>query len=330
MTALKSPRPDLTAIDSALRTLEAERDGIEALREAVANGLGPAFVEAVGLAAAARGRIIVTGMGKSGHVGRKIASTFASTGTPAYFVHPGEASHGDLGMIRPEDVILALSWSGETNELGDLISYAKRYRVPLIAITANPESALGRQADVCLALPRAREACPNNQAPTTSTTMQMAMGDALAVALLESHGFSAMDFHAYHPGGRLGADLKQVRSVMHSGDRLPVVAEGAKMAEAIVIQSEKGFGCVMVVRPDGGLAGIVTDGDIRRHMGPDLLVRSVEEVMTRHPTVVSPGTLLGEALEIVEGRGISTLVVMEDGRPVGLIHVLDLLRAGVA
>jgi arabinose-5-phosphate isomerase len=318
------------AVRSALRTLEAERDGLEILRSAIAGSLGQGFARAVEIAAASKGRLIVTGMGKSGHVARKLAATLASTGTPALYVHPGEASHGDLGMIQPDDVIVALSWSGETRELSDIISYAKRFRVPIIAITADPDSALGRQANVCLTLPKAREACPNGLAPTTSTTMQLALGDALAVALLETRGFSPQDYHVFHPGGRLGAHLKQVATVMHVGERLPVVPPGTTMAEAIVVQSEKGFGCVIVTDGEGCLAGIVTDGDIRRHMGPDLLGMRVEDVMTRSPTVIDPGMLLGEALEIVESRGISALVVADSGRPVGLVHVLDLLRAGVA
>ena len=318
------------AIQSAVRTLEAERDGLDTLKDAIAGPVGQDFARAVEIASAARGRIIVTGMGKSGHVARKIAATLASTGTPAHYVHPGEASHGDLGMIQPEDVILAISWSGETRELGDIISYAKRFRVGLLAITSDPDSALGRQASVCLTLPKAREACPNGLAPTTSTTMQLALGDALAVALLETRGFSPQDYHVFHPGGRLGAHLKQVATVMHRGERMPLVPLGTSMADAIVIQSQKGFGCVVVVNGAGVLAGIVTDGDIRRHMGPDLLAKRVEDVMTRSPIVIGPGMLLGEALEIVESRQRSALVVVEAGQPVGLVHVLDLLRAGVA
>ena len=298
--------------------------------DAIGNGLGAPFAAAVALIAAAPGRVIVTGMGKSGHVGRKLAATLTSTGTAAYFVHPGEASHGDLGMIRPDDVIVALSWSGETGELSDLIAYAKRFRVALVAITARPDSTLGREADVCLAVPNAREACPNGLAPTTSTTMQLALGDALAIALLETRGFSASDFRVYHPGGRLGALLKQVRDVMHAGDRLPVVPLGTAMADAVVVQSEKGFGCVLVVDGTGRLAGIVTDGDLRRHMSPDLLARTVDEVMTRDPKAVSPDMLLAEALEFVETRKVAALPVVADGRPVGLVHVLDLLRAGAA
>ncbi|HEY8564178.1 MAG TPA: KpsF/GutQ family sugar-phosphate isomerase [Beijerinckiaceae bacterium] len=317
-------------IASALRTLATEQDGIAALIAALRNGLEAPFRAAVERLGAVQGRVIVTGMGKSGHVGRKIAATLASTGTPAYYVHPAEASHGDLGMIRPDDAILALSWSGETTELADLIAYAKRFRIVLVAITANEGSTLGRQADVCLALPKAPEACPNGLAPTTSTTMQLALGDALAVALLETRGFSALDFGVYHPGGKLGAQLKLVRDVMHTGERLPLVPVGASMSEAIAAISAKGFGSVIVVEPDGRLAGIVTDGDLRRHLRPDLPTLPVETVMTRAPRTIGPDALLAKALEIQETAKITALVVVEDERPVGLVHYLDLLRAGVA
>ena len=327
---LQVVEPRRAAIASALRTISTERDGLESLRRALAGPLGHAFTDAVEAIAAATGRIIVTGMGKSGHVGRKIAATFASTGTPSHFVHPGEASHGDMGMIRPDDVIVALSWSGETRELSDMIGYAKRFRVPLVAITARPDSALGGAATVCLTIPKAEEACPNGLAPTTSTTMQLALGDALALALLETRGFSAQDFHDFHPGGKLGAQLKQVRSVMHAGERFPKVATGTTMADAIVTQSRGGLGCVVVVGLDGALAGIVTDGDLRRHMAPDLLARKVDEVMSRNAATTRPETLLGEALEMLESRNISALVVVDAGRPVGLVKTLDLLRAGVA
>jgi arabinose-5-phosphate isomerase len=318
------------AVESALRTLGTERDGLGILIEAVGNGLGAPFEAAVELIVSAKGRVIVSGMGKSGHVARKIVATLASTGTPSHYVHPAEASHGDLGMIQPEDVILALSWSGETTELADLIGYAKRFRVPLVALTSSATSTLGRQADICLALPRAKEACPNGLAPTTSTTMQLALGDALAVALLERRGFTAEHFRVFHPGGKLGAMLKHVGDIMHTGDRLPIVPVGTLMADALVVQSEKSFGCVIVVDPNGDLAGIVTDGDVRRHMSGDLLGRRVEEVMTTTPTTVPPEMLLAEALEIVETRKRGALIVADGPRPLGLVHVLDLLRAGVA
>jgi arabinose-5-phosphate isomerase len=322
--------PARQAVVSAIRTLSTEREGLTALMDAIGDGLGDVFAAAVERLAGARGRIIVTGMGKSGHVARKIAATFASTGAPAHYVHPAEASHGDLGMIQPEDVIVALSWSGEARELADLIAYAKRFRVPLIAFTSNPDSALGRQADLCLTLPKAGEACPNGLAPTTSTTMQLALGDALAIALLERRGFTAEHFRVFHPGGKLGAQLKLVRDVMHVGERLPVVATGTLMGPALAVQSEKSFGCVIVVEADGRLAGIVTDGDLRRHLSNDLLSRAVDEVMTRSPLTIPPDMLLAEALEIVESKKKGALIVAEAGRPVGLVHVLDLLRAGVA
>jgi arabinose-5-phosphate isomerase len=254
----------------------------------------------------------------------------ASTGTPAHFVHPGEASHGDLGMIQPDDVILAMSWSGESSELADIIAYARHNDVKLIGITSRADSSLGVGAHICLCLPKAKEACPNGLAPTTSTTMQLALGDALAVALLESRGFTSQDFRRYHPGGKLGAQLRQVSAVMHTGDRLPLIQLGKMMSEAIVTISAKGLGCVIVVTPEAKIAGLVTDGDLRRHMAPDLLGRSVDEIMTKSPKTVTPDTLIAEALEIMESLKISSLVVVEDERPVGLIHILDLLRIGAA
>lgn len=322
-----SPSPALRA---ALQTIATERDGLEALREALAGPLAGAFTDAIARLAASTGRVIVTGMGKSGHVARKIAATLASTGTPAHFVHPAEASHGDLGMIQKDDAIIALSWSGETAELADLVRYSRRFAVALIAVTSNAESALGREADVCLTLPKAQEACPNGLAPTTSTTMQLALGDAIAVALLEGRGFSAQDFRVFHPGGKLGAQLKTVATIMHRGDELPVVAEGASAREAIAMMSAKGFGCVIVQGSDGALAGIFTDGDLRRHLGADLHKGPIDAVMTRRPTTITPDTLLAEALEIVDSRRHAALIVVEDNRPVGLVHVLDLLRAGAA
>jgi arabinose-5-phosphate isomerase len=330
MTTQTARAPAADPLASARRTLATERDGIGALEEAFAGELGARFAAAIELIAGAKGRLIVTGMGKSGHVGRKITATLASTGTPAHYVHPAEASHGDLGMIQPDDIILALSWSGETPELTDIVAYAKRFRVGLIAITSNPASTLARQADVALVLPRAQEACPNGLAPTTSTTMQIVLGDALAVALLEGRGFSAQDFRVFHPGGKLGAQLKLVRDVMHTGERLPLVTLGTQMGAAIEEISRKGFGCVLVADADGALAGIVTDGDLRRHWRADLASAPVEEVMTRKPRAVAPDALLAAALEIQESARITALPVVADGKPVGLVHYLDLLRAGVA
>jgi arabinose-5-phosphate isomerase len=313
-------------IKQGRRVLGVEADAIRAL----APRLGAEFVEACRLCLACTGRIVVTGMGKSGHVGRKIAATLASTGTPAYFVHPGEASHGDLGVISREDVIIALSWSGETVELKDLIDYAKRFRVALIAVTASVDSTLAKAADIALIVPAAREACPLGLAPTTSTLMQLALGDALAVALFESRGFTALDFKALHPGGRLGASLTFVRDVMHKGPKLPLVGCGTRMSNAVVEMSTKGFGCVGVIDADGALRGIVTDGDLRRHMRDDLLACDVDKVMTANPKTIRPDQLAAEALEQLNSGKVTALFVVEKAKPVGLVHVHDLLRLGVA
>ena len=317
-------------IASALRTLEAEASGISALSAALSDGLGPAAVSAVEIIRRAQGRLIVTGMGKSGHIGRKIAATFASTGTPAFFVHPGEASHGDLGMITPDDVIMALSWSGETVELKNLIDYSRRFRIGLIAVTAEADSTLGRAADVALVLPQAREACPHNLAPTTSSLMQLALGDALAVALLESRGFTELDFKALHPGGRLGAMLKFVRDVMRAGDDVPLAATGSLMSDAIVEMSAKGVGCVGIVSQNGQLIGIVTDGDLRRHMRPGLTEARVNEIMTQGPKTCRPDQLVSEVIEVLNASKITAIFVVENAKPVGVVHLHDLLRIGVA
>jgi arabinose-5-phosphate isomerase len=313
---LSSPRH----IESALRTLATEASGLNALSAAFGGGLGRSFAEAVEKIRAVGGRVIVTGMGKSGHVGRKIASTLSSTGTPAYFVHPGEASHGDLGVISDKsDVILALSWSGETAELRDLVNYANRFGVVLIAITSQENSALAQAADISLILPAAQEACPHGLAPTTSTLMQLALGDALAVALLESRGFTALDFKALHPGGKLGASLTFVRDIM-----------ATPMSSAIVEMSAKGFGCVGVEDGSGNLLGIVTDGDLRRHMRADLLSSKVDDVMTRNPKTARTDQLASEVLEHLNASNITALFVVENKKPVGLVHLHDLLRIGVA
>jgi arabinose-5-phosphate isomerase len=280
--------------------------------------------------AAAKGRVIVSGIGKSGHVGQKIAATFASTGTPAFFVHPSEASHGDLGMIRPDDVVLAISWSGETVELKNIITYSRRFAVPLISITSRGDSALGKASDTVLQLPRAKEACPHGLAPTTSTTMQLALGDALAIALLEAKGFTAHDFKVFHPGGSLGASLKYVGDVMHKGDLLPIVRDSDMMSDALLVMTAKSFGCLGIVDADGRLAGIITDGDLRRHMGESLLKARTVDIMTRTPKTVQPTMLAAEALEIINASRITALFVVERGRPVGIVHVHDLLRAGLA
>jgi arabinose-5-phosphate isomerase len=317
-------------VASALRTLDTERDGVAALAAAMCDGLGAPFVAAVETIRNARGRVIVTGMGKSGHVGRKVAATLASTGTPAFFVHAADASHGDLGMITSDDVMLALSWSGETEELKDLINYSRRFRIALIAVTSSADSTLGKAADVVLAMPESREACPHNLAPTTSSLMQLAIGDALAIALLESRGFTAVDFGVFHPRGQLGAALKFVRDIMHEGTAVPLIKRGAPMSEAIVEMSAKGFGCVAVTDGNGKLAGVITDGDLRRHMRGDLLQVPVDDVMTASPKVVRPDQLASEALQLLNSSKITALVVVEAGRPVGIVHFHDLLRAGLA
>jgi arabinose-5-phosphate isomerase len=324
-------RDDLgAAIASAARTLQLETEGLSALKAALASDLIDSFAAAVEVLRACRGRVIVTGMGKSGHVGLKVAATLSSTGTPSYFVHPSEASHGDLGMITRDDVIVAFSWSGETVELGNIVSYSRRFAVPLIAVTSNPRSTLAEAAELVLAMPHAKEACPHGLAPTTSTVMQLALGDCLAMALLDSKGFTARDFKALHPGGQLGARLKFVSDLMHKGDRLPLTAADAVMTEAIVVMTEKALGCLGVVDDNGFLKGIITDGDLRRHMGDGLLSRRAQEIMTPAPKTVSPDLLASAALEMINSSKITTLFVVENGRPVGIIHIHDLLRAGVA
>ena len=290
--------------------------------------MGPRSPEAVKTISAARGRVIVTGIGKSGHIARKIAATLASTGEPAFFVHPAEASHGDLGMVQTGDVLLAISWSGETAELAAIVTFAKRYAIPLIALTARADSTLARQADICLTMPEAAEACPNGLAPTTSTTMQLVLGDALAIALLEGRGFTALDFRALHPGGKLGAKLKHVREVMHTGDRVPRIAANARMAEAIVEMTSKGFGCVAVFEDAGRLAGILTDGDLRRHLKPNFsLDTPVSAVMTSRPRTITPDALVAEALEQISHK-IQALLVVERGHVVGIVNFHDLMGIG--
>jgi arabinose-5-phosphate isomerase len=280
--------------------------------------------------AAIKGRIIVTGMGKSGHIARKIAATMTSTGTPAHFVHPGEASHGDLGVITADDAVLAISNSGETAELSDIIAYCKRFSIPLIGMVRRKESKLVDAADIPLVLPEIPEASPTG-APTTSTTMMLALGDALAVALLERKGFTKEDFSAFHPGGKLGAAFMLVDALMHSGNELPLIGDCATMQEAILTMTAKRFGCVAVLSGKQHLAGVITDGDLRRHMQPDLLHKNVTEIMTKNPLTIRPGALAAEALNIMNARSITSLFVVNDEKkPVGIIHIHDCLRAGIA
>lgn len=280
--------------------------------------------------ASEHGRVIVSGMGKSGHIGRKISATLASTGTPSFFVHPGEASHGDLGMITRQDALILLSKSGETAELADIIAYSRRFGIPLIAITERKTSALGSAADVVLPLPLVGEACPLGLAPTISTTATLAIGDAIAVALLERRGFSATDFKTFHPGGKLGQRLLKVRELMHGAAEVPLVGSDVRMADALIVMTQKSFGCVGIVDAAGALAGIITDGDLRRHMSPDLLDMPTHAVMTANPKTVGPDTLAAEALGVMNDRKITSLFVVAEGKPVGLVHMHDCLRAGVS
>jgi arabinose-5-phosphate isomerase len=315
---------------SLVGAVDATREGLDQLLHALTHGrLGRDACAAVELMQGCTGRIIVAGLGKSGHIARKLAATFSSTGTPAYYLHPAEASHGDLGMIDKQDLVLALSWSGETGEFAGIFSYLKRFDVPLIAITAGEGSTLARHATVALVLPDVREACPLGLAPTTSSVLQLALGDALAIALVELKGFTAADFGVLHPGGRLGAQLKTVRDLMHTGERLPLVPAGTVMADAILEMSSKGFGIIGVLGTAGDLVGVVTDGDLRRHMTRDLMDRRVETVMSRNPVVVAPDVLAGAALTVMQARKIGVVFVVEQRQPTGVLHMLDLVRSGV-
>ena len=313
---------------SAKRTIDKE---VEALRM-MEDELDDNLVKALDIMQKTTGRIIVTGMGKSGHVGTKIAATLASTGTPSFFVHPGEASHGDLGMLTTDDSVIAISNSGETKELSDIIIYCKRYGIPLIAVTKNPDSALGRAGDVLLKLPDDGEACPLGLAPTSSTTATMVLGDILAICMLERKGFSKTDFKQRHPGGKLGAFLQKVSDLMHTGDEVPLIDENASMQEALLAMTSKMLGCVGIVDPSGRLEGIITDGDLRRNLSPQILTEKPSSVMTRNPQTIGPDVLAAEALGVMNntGKGITQLFVVQDGKPVGIIHMHDCLRAGVA
>jgi arabinose-5-phosphate isomerase len=319
------------SITSARKTLTIETQGMNALAAALDHDLGANLVCAVDVILKATGRVIVSGMGKSGHIARKIAATMASTGTPASFVHPAEASHGDLGMITTSDVVVMLSNSGESAELKDMLNYCARFSVPMIAITANATSTMGRAADITLQIPKVQEACPNGLAPTTSTLLQLALGDALAMALLEAKGFSADDFRNYHPGGKLGAQIKHARDIMHMGDELPLCSVGDKLRDAVPAMTERKFGCIGVKAANGNLVGMITDGDLRRHIGSDLWSRAVEDVMTHNPTTIHGDMLAAEVIELINTKRITAVfVVDENKKPTGLIHIHDLLREGVS
>jgi len=311
---------------AARRVLRLEAEALRNMSEA----LDGSFTEALEILFAVTGRVVVTGMGKSGHIARKISATLASTGTPSHYVHPAEASHGDMGMITRSDAVLALSNSGETPELGDLVDYCRRFRIPLIAITGKPGSTLASNSDCALILPAVAEACPMGLAPTTSTTAMLAMGDALAVTLLERRGFTTEDFQVLHPGGKLGRGLLRVDDLMHAGDELPLTGPDVAMSEVLLTMTNKRFGCVGVVDAGGHLAGIVTDGDLRRHMSKDLLSSTAGEVMTGSPKTIRLGALASEALGTMNDNAITTLFVVDAGAPVGILHIHDCLRAGIA
>lgn len=316
-------------INSAKHTVEKE---IEALKM-MEDNFDDSLTQALDLLQNTKGRVIVTGMGKSGHIGRKIAATLASTGTPSFFVHPGEASHGDLGMLTDEDTVIAISNGGESKELSDILVYSKRFGIPLIAITKNPQSSLGKAGDIILRLPDDGEACPLGLAPTSSTTATLVLGDVLAIALMERKGFSKTDYKQRHPGGKLGAILQKVSDLMHTGDDMPLVSEDTMLQDALVVMTAKMLGCVGVVDDKGVLKGIITDGDLRRWLSPDLLQKKVSDVMTKNPKTVGPDVLAAEALNIMNntGKGITQLfVVQDDNKPIGIIHIHDCLRVGVA
>ena len=322
-------------IDHAVRVLKEEAKALVALAEFT----GESFSKAVGTIHKMKqdgrgsGRVIVAGIGKSGHVARKIAATMASTGTPAYFVHPGEASHGDMGMITERDVVLMLSNSGENSELSDLIHYTRRYHIPLIGMTSNPESTLARYADITLLLPKVGEVCPNGLAPTTSTTMMIALGDALAVVLLERMGLTPEQYKVFHPGGKLGQRLMTVAELMVSGGDLPVVGEDCLMDEALLVLTQKNLGAVLVYDGDDVLLGIITDGDLKRHMAPDLLQKPVTQVMTKNPQSIDKNALAVEALDLMtkqQGHYITSLIVKDGTQACGMIRLQDCLQAGIA
>jgi arabinose-5-phosphate isomerase len=317
-------------IAAARRALKIERKALDRLIVELDGELGNALARAIDLIRAARGRTILSGIGKSGHIARKIAATLASTGTPAYFVHPAEASHGDLGMITADDVLLVLSNSGESPELKDLLNYSRRFAIPLIAMTARKAGSLAQAADVVLCMPQAEEACSIGLAPTSSTTMQLALGDAIAMSLLEDRGFDARRFKDFHPGGKLGAALKHVREIMHHGAAMPLCDERTPMSHALLIMTEKSLGCLGVLDADGRLNGIITDGDLRRHMSSDLLELTAGNIMTTTPKTMAPEELAADALNLMNTLKITSVFVVEDGRPTGVVHIHDLLRLGIA
>lgn len=315
-------------IEVAKQTIERE---IEALK-VMENELDGTLSQVLDVLENTKGRVIITGMGKSGHIARKISATMASTGTPSFFLHPGEASHGDLGMITAEDSVIAISNSGESKELSDILVYCRRFGVPLIAITKNAESSLGKNSDYVLKLPANREACPLGLAPMSSTTATLVMGDILSADLMVRRGFTEADFKLRHPGGKLGSVLRHVSDIMHTGDEMPIIHDNAIMQEALMTMSAKMLGCVGIVNDAGELVGMITDGDLRRWMSPELISEKVSKVMTKNPRTIGPDILIAEAVNIMNntGRGITNLFVLQDKKPVGVIHIHDCLKAGVS
>jgi arabinose-5-phosphate isomerase len=318
---------------SARRTIATEIEGLNALSKYLDQNFVNAIETIQTMKDKGRGRLIIAGIGKSGHIAKKIAATLASTATPAYYIHPGEASHGDLGMITEDDVVLMLSYSGTNAELTDMILYTKRFHIPLIAMTGNADSQLAQHANIALILPKMPEACPNGLAPTTSTTMMVGLGDAIAIALLERTGLTAEEFRVWHPGGKLGAKLRTVSDLMVKGDDLPIVSPTTTMDKAIITLSEKNLGSVIIVDSQNKLCGIITDGDLKRHMAPDLLMRRVEEIMNHNPRTVAPTLLAAEALDIMLNSAaspITSLIIADDQKGVmGLIRIQELLKAGI-
>ena len=309
-------------IESAQKALRDEIEGLSLLKEFFNSD----FEKAVDAIFNSKGKVVVTGVGKSGHIGRKISATLSSTGTPSYFIHPTEASHGDMGMIEEKDIILAISWSGETTELGNIVKYALENKIKLIGLSSNKESHLAKSSNIALNIPMVEEACPNGLAPTTSTTMQLVIGDAIAISLLNIRDFNKDNFRSLHPGGQLGAALAVVKDVMHSGESLPTIDIGSPMSEALIKISEKGFGCIGVIS-NNSLEGIITDGDLRRHMGPEILNNKVESIMTKRPQMVSSTLLVSDALKLINNLGIQGLFVTDDGKtPIGFVNFHDLIR----
>ncbi len=318
----------ISDIEVAKQTINRE---IEALK-VMENNLDETLSKALDLLQNTKGRVIVTGMGKSGHIGSKIAATMASTGTPAFFLHPSEASHGDLGMITADDVVIAISNSGESKELSDILVYCRRFSIPLIAITKNKDSSLGKNSDLVLLLPDNKEACPLGLAPMSSTTATLVMGDILSADLMVRKGFTEEDFKLRHPGGKLGSILRHVSDIMHTGDEMPLIGKNAIMQDALMTMSEKMLGCVGIVNEQGELEGMITDGDLRRWMSPDLITENVCKVMTKNPRTINADALIAEAVNVMNttGRGITNMFVTENKKPIGIIHIHDCLKAGVS